>query len=134
MNLAINDANAAAIAAAGGIAPLVELARSGSAGAKEQAAGALWNLAHNDANQVAIAAAGGIAPLVELVRSGSAGAKEPSRGGGGAVRGRLGKRGRPGWGNERPTRWRSRRRAASRRWSSWCAAAATAPRSTRRRR
>ncbi|KAH8092393.1 hypothetical protein JL720_5363 [Aureococcus anophagefferens] len=65
-----------AIAAAGGIAPLVELVRSGSADAKDSAARALGNLAcANDDNQVAIAAAGGIAPLVEVVRSGSDRAK-----------------------------------------------------------
>jgi hypothetical protein len=68
-----------AIAQAGGIAPLVELTRSGSAGAKEEAAGALWNLAlnadikmaiaqagWNANNQAAIAQAGVIVTLVEL--------------------------------------------------------------------
>ena len=44
-NLAVNDANKAAIASAGGIAPLVELARGGTDGAKEQTAWALRNLA-----------------------------------------------------------------------------------------
>ena len=39
-----------AIAKAGGIAPLVELARSGAAGAKERAAGALRRLADNNAD------------------------------------------------------------------------------------
>ena len=55
------------------IAALVELARSGTARAKQQAAGQLCNLAmdsHDD--QVAIAAEGGIAPLVEMARSGTA--------------------------------------------------------------
>tara|TARA_B110001452_G_scaffold69828_1_gene56403 strand:+ start:1546 stop:1896 length:351 start_codon:yes stop_codon:yes gene_type:complete len=65
------------MAADGSITPLVELARSGTAGAKEQAAWALGDLALNQvAMQVAIAAEGGIAPLVELARSGTAGAKE----------------------------------------------------------
>ena len=68
-------ANRVAIVAAGGIAPLVELARGGSAGAKGQAAGALASLAHAD-QKVAIAEAGGIAPLNDVARGGSAGAKE----------------------------------------------------------
>ena len=58
-------ANRVAIVAAGGIAPLVELARGGSAGAKGQAAGALASLAHAD-QKVAIAEAGGIAPLNDV--------------------------------------------------------------------
>ena len=58
-----------AIAAAGGITPLVELVRDGGAGAKEQAAGALASLAaDNDANGVESAVAGAIEPLVGLVR------------------------------------------------------------------
>ena len=65
-----------AITTAGGITPLVELARSGTAVAKEKAANALGSLALDADNRVAIAAAGGIAPLVELTRSGTAGAKE----------------------------------------------------------
>ena len=73
--LAKNAANQVAIAEAGGIAPLVELARGGSEGAKTWALLALANLATSSANQVAIAEAGGIAPLVELAHSGSAGAK-----------------------------------------------------------
>ena len=69
-------ANAAAIVKAGAIGPLVELCRSGDAGGKEYAAGALWNLAHcNTANKVAIAKAGAIGPLVELCRGGDAGGK-----------------------------------------------------------
>ncbi|KAK7239659.1 hypothetical protein SO694_00028367 [Aureococcus anophagefferens] len=69
--LAWNDDNKVAIAAAGGIAPLVELVRSGCADAKGSAARALANLASGNAdNQVAIAAAGGIAPLVDLLRDG----------------------------------------------------------------
>ena len=68
---AFNNAdNQVAIAAAGGIAPLVGLVRDGgTSGEREEAAGALWGHAFNNAdNQVAIAAAGGIAPLVGLVR------------------------------------------------------------------
>jgi vacuolar protein 8 len=47
------------IAQAGAIAPLVALVQSGTAGQKEQAAGALRNLALNDENKVLIAQAGG---------------------------------------------------------------------------
>ncbi|CAL1157836.1 unnamed protein product, partial [Cladocopium goreaui] len=72
----MNDQNKAAIAAAGGIPPLVALVTSGSDSAKEPAAGALRNLAMNDQNMAAIAAAGGIPPLVALVTSGSDSAKE----------------------------------------------------------
>ena len=49
-SLAVNDANRVAIVAAGAIDPLVAFVRGGSAGALEEAAGALWNLAYNDAN------------------------------------------------------------------------------------
>ena len=73
------DANKVAIAEAGGIPPLVELLRDGSAEAKRQAVRALGSLAYNnnanDANQALIAEAGGIPPLVELMRDGSAEAK-----------------------------------------------------------
>ena len=65
-----------AIAQAGGIAPLVALARDGTDGQKQWAAAALWNLAVNDDNQVAIARAGGIAPLVALARGGTNAQKE----------------------------------------------------------
>jgi len=72
-NLAINnDDNQVAIVALGGIALLVELTRSGTAVAKEQAAAALCILAFNADNKVAIVAEGGIAPLIELMRSGTA--------------------------------------------------------------
>ena len=70
-----------AIAAAGGIAPLVALVTNGTPGAREEAAGALKNLAcGNYANKVAIAAAGGIAPLVALVTNGTPGAREEAAG------------------------------------------------------
>ena len=60
-----------AIAAAGGIPPLVALVTSGPAGGQEEAAWALGNLAwNNTANRDAIREAGGIAPLVALVRNG----------------------------------------------------------------
>eukprot|EP00959_Pyramimonas_sp_CCMP1952_P342920 7183931-Pyramimonas_sp.AAC.1 len=69
------DEVAEAIAQAGGIAALIELARSGDSDdeeAKESAANALADLARNHALAEAIAQAGGIAALVELmVRSGS---------------------------------------------------------------
>ena len=66
-----------AIAKAGGIAPLVALARGGTDGQKEVAAAALQVLAYgNDNNRVAIARAGGIAPLVALARGGTDGQKE----------------------------------------------------------
>ena len=56
-----------AIAAAGGIPPLVALVRDGgTAGERKYAARALWHLAENADNKVAIAAAGGIPPLVAL--------------------------------------------------------------------
>ena len=67
--------------AAGGIAPLVALAKDGTPGARENAAAALANLAANNAaNQQAIAAAGGIAPLVALVKDGTPGAREIAAG------------------------------------------------------
>ena len=70
-NLAWNPRNAVLIAEAGGIPPLVDFLRDGSAEAKVQAAWALRNLTW-DANKVLIAEAGGIPPLVDLVRDGSA--------------------------------------------------------------
>ena len=74
----MNGANKVAIAAAGGIPPLVQLLRDGSAKARWTAARALFSLAcDNPANKVAIAEAGGIASLVELLRDGSAEAKWP---------------------------------------------------------
>jgi vacuolar protein 8 len=66
-----NVINKAAIAEAGGIPPLVELLRDGSADAKRRAAWALCTLAYISANKDLIAAAGGIPPLVELLRDGS---------------------------------------------------------------
>ena len=68
--------NKMAIADAGGIVPLVDLATSGTVEQREAAVGALWNLAFNDANKKAIAAAGGIPPLVDLVRNGTPRQKE----------------------------------------------------------
>ena len=64
-----------AIARAGGIPPLVALARGGTEGQKEYAAGTLRCLAISADNQVAIARAGGIAPLVALARGGTDGQK-----------------------------------------------------------
>ena len=56
------------------------LVQSGTAGQKEQAAGALRNLAANAKHKVLIAQAGAIAPLVTLVQSGTAGQKESAAG------------------------------------------------------
>ena len=75
-NLATDDQNKAAIAAASGIPPLVALVTSGSDSAKQDAARALGNLAVNDQNKAAITAVGGIPPLVALVTSGSDFAKQ----------------------------------------------------------
>lgn len=58
--------NQSAIAAEGGIPPLIALL-SGSLEVHRDAAGALWALAASAANQAAIAEAGGIAPLVQLL-------------------------------------------------------------------
>ena len=74
----IDVANAVWIAGAGagGIPPLVDLLRDGSAEAKLSAASTLSILAYsNIANQNLIAKAGGVPPLVELLRDGSAHAK-----------------------------------------------------------
>ena len=67
--MARHEDNRVAIVAAGGIAPLIELTRSGTAGAMEHAAGALANLAQSPGNKDAIAAMGGIESLIELARS-----------------------------------------------------------------
>ena len=56
--MASNEATRVAIAEAGGIAPLVELLRGGSEGAKHKAVVALTNLSDNDAYAAAIAAGG----------------------------------------------------------------------------
>ena len=63
------------IAEAGGIPPLVELVRDGSAEGKQRAMRALGKLArYNAANKVLIAEAGGVPPFVELLRDGSSNA------------------------------------------------------------
>ena len=61
----------AAIAAAGGIVPLVGLLSVGSLMGKERAAGALWHLSVDAVNRMIIAKAGGIAPLVQLLDDGT---------------------------------------------------------------
>ena len=71
-NLAHNADNQVAIARAGGVEPLVALARGGGS----NATAALGVLACNADNRVAIARAGGIAPLVALARGGTDGQKE----------------------------------------------------------
>ena len=60
-----------AIAAAGGIVPLVTLLTSGSLMGKERAAGALWHLSVDAGNRILIARAGGIVPLVQLLDDGT---------------------------------------------------------------
>ena len=60
-----------AIAAAGGVMPLVGLASNGSVIGKTRAASALWHLSADPFNVVAIAKAGGIAPLVTMLDDGS---------------------------------------------------------------
>ena len=73
-----NASDRVLFAEAGGIPPIVELLRDGSADAKQQAARAIGHLAFGNAaaNKVAIAEHGGIPPLVELLRDGSADAKQ----------------------------------------------------------
>ena len=60
-----------AIAAAGGIIPLVALVTTGAPLSKERAASALWHLSVDAGNQLAIAKAGGIGPLVQLLDDGT---------------------------------------------------------------
>ncbi len=60
-----------AIAAAGGIIPLVALVTTGAPLSKERAASALWHLSVDAVNQIAIAKASGIAPLVQLLDDGT---------------------------------------------------------------
>ena len=72
MNASINDTNAEAICAAGGIAPLVALLEAGADSvAATYAAGALMNQAFHASSAEAIRAAGGIAPLVALLGAGA---------------------------------------------------------------
>ena len=73
---ACNDANEVLIAEAGGIPPLVDLLRNGSAAAKARAVWALENVACNDANRVLIAEAGGIPPLIKFLHDGRTDAKK----------------------------------------------------------
>ena len=69
--LACDDANRAAIADAGAIAPLVALVTNGSADGQKMAAWVLTNLACDDAILTMIVDAGGIPPLVALLSYGS---------------------------------------------------------------
>jgi len=66
-----NDANQVALAAAGGIPPLVALLREGTEKQKEKAAKAMSYLAFTRDIKLAIIEAGGITPLVALVRDGT---------------------------------------------------------------
>ena len=75
-NLVRNAANKIFIAAAGSVAPIIELMRSGTADCKANAALVMTNLGRNDANRVAIAVAGAAASLVELLQSGTDCGKE----------------------------------------------------------
>ena len=63
--------NVVPIAEAGGIPPLVALARDGTYTQKQYAAVALANLSNCADNKVAIAQAGGILPLVALICDGT---------------------------------------------------------------
>ena len=61
--------------------PLVSLLRDGSAGGKEQAAGALTNVAcDSNERRDAVVSAGALGPLVSLLRDGSAVGKEQAAG------------------------------------------------------
>jgi hypothetical protein len=72
MNASIDETNAEAICAAGGIAPLVALLEAGADSvAATYAAGALMNQAFHASSAEAIRAAGGIAPLVALLGAGA---------------------------------------------------------------
>jgi len=62
--------------AALGVAPLVALVQSGSAAAKEQAAGALGNLGLVQQNRSAIVNSGGYQALSQLVIHGTAAQRE----------------------------------------------------------
>lgn len=76
-SLALNDDNRSAIAAAGAIAPLIELLQVGGAAGKANAATALLNLSGKSTeNKKAIAAAGGLKPLIDLYNDGSPGAQK----------------------------------------------------------
>ena len=75
-NLAVIAANAAAIAKAGGIAPLVELWGVGSDAAKEQAAKALSNLSFDDAVRQIISEEVRLQGHVKALRTGDDAAKE----------------------------------------------------------
>ena len=65
-----------AIAAAGGVIPLVGLVTNGNEMGKERAASALWHLSVDAVNQVAIAKTGGIPPIVQLLDDGTQQAHE----------------------------------------------------------
>jgi hypothetical protein len=59
----------AAVAAQGGIPPLVEALRSRSAAVRDAAVMAIGNLSIDKANKVAIVAAGGLPPLLQMLNS-----------------------------------------------------------------
>ena len=71
-NLASADeANRAAIGAAGGIEPLVALLLHGTDSQKERAAMAVAHLSLHPANKLAVLDAGGVAPLQQLAQTGT---------------------------------------------------------------
>ncbi len=73
---AVNEDTQAAVREAGGIPPLVSLAKEGTAAQKEAAALALANVAKDAQNKIAIREAGGIPPLVSLTKAGTGAQKE----------------------------------------------------------
>jgi hypothetical protein len=72
-NLAMNDDNSVAIAAAGGVEVLISLARDGTERQKEEAAGALCNMiAAAPGTHEGVVEAGGVAVLSSLTQEASA--------------------------------------------------------------
>jgi len=70
--LSAHEKNRSVIAQKGGIPPLLDLIRNGTALQKNQAAAAIAGLAvRNDSNKLLIARAGGISPLLKLTRNGT---------------------------------------------------------------
>lgn len=64
-NLGVNSENKLRISQAGGIAPLIELAKSRNMTVSVEAIAALANLAVNDNNEKEIAERGGLAPILD---------------------------------------------------------------------
>ena len=70
------DEGRKAIAAAGGIPPLIEMLKTSDENCQKEAARALMSLAAHADNQVAVVKAGGLEPLVALARNPTTGQKE----------------------------------------------------------